>query len=143
MKQFVVPQFIDVEDKILGPITTRQFAILLATGLLVALTYRLADFTLFIFLGVVEIAIGIVFSFVKINGQPFHFFVLNMLQTFLRPLIRVWNKSLTRADVVALIKEPPPPPPKPEVKKEALTTSRLSELSLIVNTGGAYKPEEE
>ncbi|NQU83408.1 MAG: PrgI family protein [Parcubacteria group bacterium] len=142
MKQFVVPQFIDVEDKILGPITTRQFVILLSTGLLMALTFRLADFALFIILGLFELAIGIVFSFVKVNGQPFHYFVLNMLQTSLRPALRIWNKNLTRAEVSALVKVPPPPPPKAEPKKEVMSTSKLSELSLIVNTGGAYKPEE-
>ncbi|MEA3272289.1 MAG: PrgI family protein [Patescibacteria group bacterium] len=142
MKQFVVPQFIEVEDKIIGPITTRQFMILLATGLLVALTFRLATFTLFIFLGLTELSIGIVFAFVKINGQPFHYFVLNLLQTSLRPALRVWNKLLTRAEVTALVKVPPPPPPKEKPVKERLTTSKLSELSLIVNTGGAYKPEE-
>lgn len=142
MKQFVVPQFIDVEDKILGPITVRQFSILLVTGLLVALTYRLADFVLFIFLGLIELGIGIVFSFVKINGQPFHYFILNMLQTSLRPALRVWNKELTRTEVSALIKTPPPPPPKSKSKKEKLTTSKLSELSLVVNTGGAYQPEK-
>ena len=31
MDRFVVPQFIDVEDKIFGPVTVRQFLILLGT----------------------------------------------------------------------------------------------------------------
>ena len=34
MQQFTVPQFIDVEPKIIGPITTRQFLIFLAAGLM-------------------------------------------------------------------------------------------------------------
>lgn len=142
MRQFVVPQFIDVEDKILGPITTRQFVLLLATGMLVALTYRLADFALFVLFGVIEIGIGTTFAFVKVNGQPFHYFALNLLQTSLRPALRIWNKELSREEVKELIKTPPPPPPPPAPKKEALTRTKLSELSLVVNTGGAYKPEE-
>ncbi|KKS92044.1 MAG: hypothetical protein UV69_C0039G0006, partial [Parcubacteria group bacterium GW2011_GWE2_43_12] len=32
MQQFVVPQFIDVEDKIIGPITVRQFIIIMVGG---------------------------------------------------------------------------------------------------------------
>jgi hypothetical protein len=31
MQQFVVPQFIDVEDKIIGPISVRQFLTLMVT----------------------------------------------------------------------------------------------------------------
>jgi adenosylhomocysteinase len=53
MDQFTVPQFIDVEDKIFGPITTRQFLILLATGLILFIAFKLADIALFIFLLVV------------------------------------------------------------------------------------------
>ncbi len=34
MQQFVVPQFIDVEDKILGPLTVRQFLIMLVSCLI-------------------------------------------------------------------------------------------------------------
>ena len=30
--RFTVPQFIDVEDKIFGPLTTRQFLIMLVVG---------------------------------------------------------------------------------------------------------------
>jgi len=49
MDQFVVPQFIDVEDKIFGPVTTRQFVILLIAGLIIFIAFKLADITLFIF----------------------------------------------------------------------------------------------
>ena len=43
MQMFTVPQFIDVEDKIIGPITTRQFIIcLVGLGLLVLAAYLLA-----------------------------------------------------------------------------------------------------
>ena len=43
MDQFVVPQFIDVEDKIFGPVTTRQFVILLVAGLVLFVASKLAD----------------------------------------------------------------------------------------------------
>ena len=37
--QFVVPQFIEVEDKIFGPVTTRQFVVLLIGGLFVFISF--------------------------------------------------------------------------------------------------------
>ena len=48
MQQFVVPQFIEVEDKILGPITVRQFLIMLIAGILIFIVYRFADTALFL-----------------------------------------------------------------------------------------------
>jgi len=142
MSQFVVPQFIDVEDKILGPITTRQFAILMITGLVMFIIYKILYIWYALAIDVTLLGMALVVAFVRINGQPFHYFLLNFVQTFRRPGIRVWNKDLTDAEIIALAKVEIPPPPPPKVYKEAPTTSRLSELALVVNTGGVYHPED-
>lgn len=142
MEKFVVPQFIDVEDKIIGPITTRQFVIILGTMLIIFIAYRLLESIFFVPIGLVVFLAGGALAFLKVNGMPFHFFLLNIIQTFRRPSLRVWDKGLSNAELNASIKKevikPEPVPP----KKEPLTTSRLSELSLTVNTGGLYKPED-
>ncbi|HLD31073.1 MAG TPA: PrgI family protein [Patescibacteria group bacterium] len=142
MQQFVIPQFIDVEDKIIGPITTRQFVILLSAAIVLFILYKLTTFTFFLIFGFPTFAIGIVLAFIKINGQPFHFFLLNLLQTSRRPNLRVWNKELTSDELLGNLK-------KEEIKavikrpiKDVLEETKLSELSLIVNTGGAYRGEE-
>ncbi|WKZ28951.1 MAG: PrgI family protein [Patescibacteria group bacterium] len=142
MPQFVVPQFIDVEDKILGPITTRQFVILMVDGLVMFIVYKILSLPWAILTDVLLLTSGLVLAFVRINGQPFHYFLLNVLQTWRRPHVRVWNKELSDAEIIALSKVEPPPPPPAKPYKEALTTSRLSELALVVNTGGVYQPEE-
>ncbi len=141
-EQFIVPQFIDVEDKIIGPITVRQFVILLVSAGITFLFYKLFDFTLFLVTGIPLIGIGIVVAFIKINGQPFHFFLLNLAQTVRRPGLRVWNKELTDAEVRAFLARPEIKPPPPPPQKAPLEESHLAELSLIVNTGGVYRPEE-
>ena len=142
MSQFVVPQFIDVEDKILGPITTRQFAILMITALVMFIIYKILYIWYAVAIDVMLLGMALVVAFVRINGQPFHYFLLNFVQTFRRPSVRVWNKELTDAEIIALAKVEIPPPPPAKVYKEAPTTSRLSELALIVNTGGVYHPED-
>lgn len=142
MSQFVVPQFIDVEDKIIGPVTTRQFLIMLAIALTMLIVYRLTSFWVMLGVNVPLLVIGLVLAFVKVNGQPFHFFLLNIFQTWRRPRVRSWNKELTDAELIALTKVVPPPPPIPKPYKEAPTTSRLAELALVVNTGGVYQPED-
>jgi hypothetical protein len=140
--QFVVPQFIDNEDKILGPITIRQFLIMLVVGFIDFIMYKLLDFALFLIIGIPLSGIGLVIAFVRINSQPFHLFLLNLIQTVKRPGRRVWNKVLSENDLRAYLVAPPPPPPPPAKRKEFISRSRLSELTLLVNTGGVYRPEE-
>lgn len=145
MNQFTVPQFIDVEDKIMGPVTTRQFVIITIAGLLVFLEYKTADFTLFLLEGILTVVFAGAFAFLKVNGMPFHYFLLNLLETVLHPKTRVWRKEVSEAELREAIHAPiaiskgvhatavhPP-----------VTASRLQQLSLMVDTGGAYKSEEE
>lgn len=143
MDHFMVPQFIDVEDKIFGPITTRQFVISLVGMILIFILYKLLAFWWFTFFGLLILAVTGTLAFGRVNGQPFHFFLLNLLQTFRRPRLKVWEKTRTDGELRAFLQAAPervaPPPP----RKAPLTTSRLQELSLIVNTGGVYRPETE
>jgi hypothetical protein len=142
MQQFTVPQFIDVEDKIIGPITARQFIIMLAGGLLIAICYKLFDFTLFLSLGIMIFCVCGVLAFFKVNGMPFHFFILNFLETLGRPGLRVWNNLATgftasrEADEIIR-------PPTPVQPIKVYAASRLAELALIVDTRGAYRGEAE
>lgn len=140
--KYTVPQFIDVEDKIMGPLTTRQFLIMLLDAGFIFLAYKLFDFTLFILVAIVLFVAAAILAFLRINGQPFHFFMLNMIQALKRPKLRVWNKELSEDEIRILYKEEPPPPPKAKIRKEVLAETKLTELSLIVNTGGVYNPED-
>ena len=143
MNQFVVPQFIDVEDKIIGPVTTRQFVILLTASLIIFIAFKLADTALFIFLLCIFGGSALILAFVKINGQPFHYFLLNIFQTLRRPSVRIWDRRYTEKelkDVQELRKIAP------LVEKRVshkASHSRIRQLSLAVNTGGYYGVEEE
>jgi hypothetical protein len=140
--RYTVPQFIDVEDKILGPLTGRQFLIMLVVSFTLALMWKLLDFTAFLVFGIPLFALALVVAFFRVNGQPFHYFVLNLVQTFQRPGIRVWDKTIDDAELRAILHAPPPPPPKARIHKEPLAATKLTELSLVVNTGGTYNPED-
>ncbi len=141
MNQFTVPQFIDVEDKIIGPVTTRQFVIMLAVGLIIFILYKILAFLPFVISAVVLFGVGGTIAFIKINGQPFHFFLLNILQTWRSPNLQIWDKALADAQLREYIKTPPSPPKIVPPRKETLTSSRLTEISLVVDTGGVYTPE--
>lgn len=139
--RYVVPQFIDVEDKIIGPLTVRQFFIMMAVTFVMFIEYKLSDFGLFLAVGIPTFAIGGIFAFFRVNGQPFHFFLLNIVQTFRRPGLRSWNKEQTDSELLEIIRTPPAKLAPPRIRKEALAATKLTELSLIVNTGGVYNPD--
>lgn len=144
MQQFVVPQFITVENKILGPIDTRQFVFLLVGMGLMFLEYKLLAFLQFAILGVLTMSVMGLFAFVKVNGRPFHVFLTNIVQTFSRPHLRVWDSSWQ------LVIKTEEKGKKERIRKKGakrlppkrVGPSRLSDLSLIVDTGGVYEGEK-
>lgn len=142
-QQFVVPQFIEVEDKIFGPITIRQFLILLATGMFIFLAFRFGDFSLFVLTTVVLGIIAIAFAFVKINGQTFHYFLLNIIATTRKPSVRIWRKEYSKKELDYLRRQEPPEEKSERVPLKVVARSRTRDLALLVNTGGFYRPEDD
>ncbi len=144
--KYIVPQFIDNEDKILGPITVRQFLIMLATVVILFVAYKLSpSIIVFGVIALIVCAIAGTFGFVKIHTQPFHLFFLNFLASRLRPPLRVWDKELTDDQLRAFIEMDTVATTEIEVtkQKQRPTSSRLRDLTLVVNTGGVYKPDDD
>ncbi|MFH0853773.1 MAG: PrgI family protein [bacterium] len=144
--QFVVPQFIDVEDKVIGPISVRQFVILLSGVGLIFFSYELIyrlnnNFWFFLFSAIILAVITIVLAFVRVNGRPFHLFLLNLIITIREPRLRIWNKQVSTSELRK--KDLDITITTPDIKKKVLTKSRLAALSLVVDTGGAYHAPDE
>lgn len=139
MQQFVIPQFIDNEDHIIGPVTTRQFVLLMVGGFLLFLSYRFSDFVLFIIEAIIICIVFGVVAFARVNGRPFHFFLLNLIQTLARANLRVWNK---RSSVTVTTYSSSPKMTTTVVARATPGSSRLSELALVVDTGGVYRGEQ-
>ncbi len=140
MQRFVVPQFINVENKVIGPITVRQFLIFVGAAVILAILYAILMFTYFLIIGSIVIGITAIFAFAKVNGTQFHFFFLNIIQTFKKPGTRVWSNRALPVELksVKSIKADDGPPP----KKQLYRRSRLADLSLVVDTKGRYRGQE-
>jgi len=138
--QFVVPQFIDIEPKIIGPLGVRQFITLIVTGGLIFVAYKTCDFALFIIIAIILLASGGTLAFMKVNGRPIYYLFLDILQTTKKPKLRVWRKEFILEKEIK-IKEKIELPPPPAVPRKTLSTARLSDLSLLVDTGGMYREE--
>jgi hypothetical protein len=89
--QFQVPQFIETEDKIVGPLTLRQFLYLgAAAGLSVILYFTVQLWLWFIF-SLFLAAIGGALAFIKVNGQPMVKIVIAAARFGWQPKLFVWQ----------------------------------------------------
>lgn len=138
--RFVTPQFIDIEPKIIGPITARQFIIIVIGGGLIFISYKIFDTTIFILITLfILLPLVLAFAFLNVNGRPFHFFILSFVQTSRRPSLRVWKKEQIVVKEIEIKKEKKTLE-KVSVRKN-LPTSRLSNLALQVDTGGKFNQD--
>lgn len=147
MEKFVVPQFIENEDKIVAFLSVRQFLIVLGTFGLIAICYKTMTTIPFVLSALVIGASGMVIAFYKVNGQPFHLFLINVIQTNRRPMLRVWKKEVSQkeweAEERAAMEQHEREIREYEASRAPIrhepSARRLSDLSLIVDTGGAYQ----
>jgi hypothetical protein len=96
--QFRVPQFIEVEDKIFGPLSFKQF-IYLAGGVgIMYVLYRALPIWISIFLIIpVGILAGLL-TFYKVNGKPFVFYLQAGLNYIFSSKLFIWKQRLVKPE---------------------------------------------
>lgn len=72
--RFEVPQFIEIEDKIFGPLTWRQF-LYLGGGIGAAVVmFLVLPFIFFVIFGIPLALLSAALSFYPVNSRPFSYF---------------------------------------------------------------------
>ena len=91
--QFKVPQFIDIEDKIFGPLTWKQFIYVAGGGGLCFIIYKSIwlPLALPLIAGVAALALSL--AFYKINNKPFIFTLQASVRYFIRTKLYIWKES--------------------------------------------------
>lgn len=137
--QFVVPQFIEVESKIIGPISARQFIILMVMMAVDFILYKFFPVIIFMPTIIVFTLFCFTLAFVRINGQAMHYVMLNFIQTFRNPRVRIW----ARTQYIEREEEDDDEPTRAVyIPKQQASSSRLAAMSLMVDTGGTYATDE-
>ncbi len=125
--QFTTPQFIDIEDKVIGPFTFKQFLYLVGGFGFAYTVFRLLPLIIGLPLALGIAGLGAALAFLKINGKPFIFTFQAFLAYTFQSKLYIWKKD--------------PPKEKKEVAPEVqkpvsgfdsiprLTESRLGDLS--------------
>lgn len=91
--RFEVPQFIEIEDKIFGPFTWRQFLYLGGgVGLAVTMFFTL-PLIIFILLGIPIAALAGALAFYPINNRPFSFFLEAIYNYTTKQRLYLWKQK--------------------------------------------------
>jgi hypothetical protein len=111
--QYQVPQFIDTEDKVVGPFSLRQFAYVGVAALISAIAYFFLQTWLFAIIALVLVGGSLALSFVKVNGRPLVKVATAAFYYYWKPQMYVWKAehpmatTLQRAPAVAVRELPP------------------------------------
>lgn len=91
--RFQVPQFTDVEDKIIGPLSFRQFVYLAGAAGAIVVLFSVFPRFIAILIALPVGAFGAALAFVKINNQPFIKTVESFLKYSLTSKLYLWKHS--------------------------------------------------
>ncbi len=137
--RYQVPQFIEVEDKIVGPLTLKQFIYLAGAAGMCVVIYRLLNFYLAILLIVPVASFGAALAFLKINNRPFILMVESFFMYIFSNKLYTWRHEPRKIT--------------PGGKKESsepvenliprLSNSKLRDLTWSLDIMGEKKGEEE
>jgi hypothetical protein len=138
--EYQVPQFIEIEDKIIGPLTLKQFIYISGTAGLSVVYIFYTPLIVAILLTIPTVALGVSLAFYKVNGKPFIEVLEAGFNYYTGPKFFLWKhkdptaKELTNAATAARAAETAAQIP---VGTPKLTRGKLSELawSLDVSTG--------
>jgi hypothetical protein len=135
--RFQVPQFIEVEDKIFGPLTIKQFIYLAGgAGLSMVCYLFIKPFLLAILFIIPIVAFSCSLAFVKINNRPF-IFVLESLFTYLiNPKLYIWKHEPKKIEPAAKTQVPAAS----GAFLPTLSSSKLKDLTWTLDTKEALNP---
>ena len=95
--QFKVPQFIDIEDKVFGPLTFKQFAYLAGGAGFTYLGMHFLPTIIAIFVCPAIIGFALALAFMKYNEKPFIHVVESFIRYYGRSRLYLWHKQIPTA----------------------------------------------
>lgn len=121
--QFQVPQFLDIEDRIFGPLTLKQFLYLAGAGAVSFVTYFAFEPWLWAVSTGIAGLIAVGLAFLKFNGRPAIFYLIAALKYAWQPKMYLWQYHA-----------PEQPLPVTHRFDDTKPTSKLQELMLKITT---------
>lgn len=90
--RFKVPKDVDIEDRIVGPLTVKQLAWLGGGGGICLLLWKLIEFQVFVFVGIIIMSLSASFAFVRPYNQSLVAFCGSVLLYISKPKLYIWRR---------------------------------------------------
>lgn len=90
--RFQIPQFIDVEDKIFGPFTLKQFIYLAGGAAIGVVATQFFGIFFGLLLASPIIILALALAFYKVNNRPFVFVLESAFRYFIKDKLYIWQK---------------------------------------------------
>ena len=134
--QYSVPQFIDVEDKVIGPLSVRQFMYIVVAGMVLFLLWAITGISiLFIILAIPILLIFGSLAFLKINGRPFQYYLFSVAQYMVKGTrLWIWKREgvIEKMNVQIETADKKDPASK---KFHVFPKTRIQKLSEVLDSG--------
>ena len=127
--QFQVPQYIEKELKIVGPLTFRQTLFVGGGALGCLILYVLLaqkSFFLFIVVSIIVVTTGLSLAFVKIEGRSLPTMITNVLLFSVSTKTFLWKRKIAPPKMIKATK-----PKSKEKEKEKKTSLKINEGSQL------------
>ncbi len=125
--QYQIPQFIDIEDKIVGPLTFKQFIYIAGSLGICFISYRLLPFWIAALIILPTAILGGALAFYKINGKPFMFTLEAWFNFMLQSKLYIWKQR--KPEKKQEVKKPDAPITPNKEEKRVLTSSKLHDIA--------------
>ncbi len=93
MQQYQVPQFIEFEDKIIGPLTLKQFGYLAVAGVLALIFFFNLTLIFAIVLSIPVVGAALALAFGQVKGTPMPKYLTAMFGFALKPQLYLWKRK--------------------------------------------------
>ncbi|MFH1353861.1 MAG: PrgI family protein [bacterium] len=91
--RYQVPQFVDIQDRIIGPLTLKQFLFYMAAGMLLVPVYFLSDLGLFLSVAIPTVGVAAAFAHIHWRGQTFASLLSHGLRYFTGERMYLWRRE--------------------------------------------------
>lgn len=125
--QFQVPQFIDVEDTIFGPLTFKQFIYIAGGAGIALIAWKVLPFFIAAPLMGIAVALGIALAFIKHNERPLIVIIEHAFYYLLGSKLYLWDNARKKQSAVKQSAEPVDTTQAMNIPK--LSESKLHELA--------------
>ncbi|MHB1316600.1 MAG: PrgI family protein [Minisyncoccota bacterium] len=122
--RFQVPQFIEIEDKIVGPLTIKQFLYLAGGAGMSIIAWRFLPMILAVMVIAVILALASALAFFRYNGKPFVDLLEAGITFYLGEKLYIWKKRERIIEKKNTTQETPA-----QVYVPRLSDSKLKELT--------------